>query len=563
MLELAPSAEDNPSWRRFRALLLGLVACRGLVLLCVLPPFEGWDEYQHVGYIQHVWETGGPAIFGETRVPPALLSALAEFPQARSALDPRDPSGRSAYVQYWARRQPWAAPGPAPPPPQGEIPLYQAQHGEFYYRLVAPLFAAAGGVDRLRSSVGALRLLNLVMTVVAVAIALGVVGRHVRDCRHAAVIGLLIATQPLFLANGVRVSNDALGVMLATAAVATGLSLNRDRLLCGSATLGVLTGLSILAKATNFGLVPFAACCWLVVVARDGVRWRIAAPAAALLISGALAVTLGEFRSNYARYGLVTPMQEPIVNRILGRSATDLLRTAGQLDWGERLGRLWLCENLGVGGWSFIPPTYEQIRVYRALNQICLVGWLFAVIPLARQGHPIFRARRLPMLCLIICAGYTAALAYHMVQSSLSWGSPSTGAWYACPAYPWFLALVAGGGLAWPLGRYRVLLPAALAVTLFYVDSVLVLGRMAATYAGGASGWEILRRLAYLQPAPLGTSTLLAASGGAVILFAVILRGVFREPSVSDLPGAQSPEQSGSRSLTPLDSGQSPGSNGV
>ena len=41
-------------WRRLRVLLVALVVCRGVVLLSILPPFEGWDEYQHVAYVEHM-----------------------------------------------------------------------------------------------------------------------------------------------------------------------------------------------------------------------------------------------------------------------------------------------------------------------------------------------------------------------------------------------------------------------------------------------------------------------------------------------------------------------------
>ena len=34
-----------------------------------MPPFEGWDEYQHVAYVVHVSETGRRATLGETEVP--------------------------------------------------------------------------------------------------------------------------------------------------------------------------------------------------------------------------------------------------------------------------------------------------------------------------------------------------------------------------------------------------------------------------------------------------------------------------------------------------------------
>ncbi len=39
------------SWRAIRRLLTALVLARGVMLMCVLPPLEGWDEYQHVAYV--------------------------------------------------------------------------------------------------------------------------------------------------------------------------------------------------------------------------------------------------------------------------------------------------------------------------------------------------------------------------------------------------------------------------------------------------------------------------------------------------------------------------------
>ncbi len=76
-------------WPRLRLLLVTLVLCRGLVVVCALPPFEAWDEYQHVAYVQHIAETGRSAILHETKVPASLLLA--------------QESGRSApYELAWA-----------------------------------------------------------------------------------------------------------------------------------------------------------------------------------------------------------------------------------------------------------------------------------------------------------------------------------------------------------------------------------------------------------------------------------------------------------------------------
>src|SRR5439155_22851733 len=85
--EMSRTTEDRRRWLRLRALLVALVVCRGLVYLGVLPLFEGWDEYEHVGYVVHVLETGRPAEPGRTNVPPSLLAGLVTFPLPKCVVD--------------------------------------------------------------------------------------------------------------------------------------------------------------------------------------------------------------------------------------------------------------------------------------------------------------------------------------------------------------------------------------------------------------------------------------------------------------------------------------------
>jgi hypothetical protein len=247
--------------RRLRIILTALVFCRGIVLLCILPPFEGWDEYQHVAYVVHLNETGERPWLAQSNVPASLLDKLAGFPHCNSALRQiGSVPGVLDYTGFWERegqRPPTTSQTPA------KIGLYQAQHGPLYYALVGPLFAALGGVDDLRRSIGGLRFANLLMTTAAVWVALGVVAGLVRDRRLAACCGLLIATQPLFLINGVRVANDALGVLLATLSIAWALRTPRRFPVAHSLGLGMLVGLAVLAKSVNFGVVPFVGVCWL------------------------------------------------------------------------------------------------------------------------------------------------------------------------------------------------------------------------------------------------------------------------------------------------------------
>ncbi len=516
----AGPATSGKAWWRFRMLLVGLVLCRGLVLLCVMPPFEGWDEYQHVGYVVHVAETRRRAVLNETIVPPALVTAAVQFPQPKSALEQIGRLGAVDYATFWARRDP-------PVRQAGDVAMYQAQHAPMYYRMAAPLFRALGGVADLRTSVGGLRLVNLLLTAVAVAVVLEGVGRVVRRPRDAALIGLVIAAQPLLLFNGVRVASDALGVLLAAVVVSWGLRLHRRRLLVGSAGLGLATGLAILAKAVNFGLVPFVASCLLLVVVRDRPSLRRSALGGLLLALGVVAVTQFEWRLNLARFGGLTPMQEAVVNRSRGRTAGDLLGVAATIDWSKVVRRLWLRDSFFAGGWSFLGTDVRLVKLYYFAGLAGLAGWGWRVVARGRRESAVFESARAPAAGLVLCAGFTAALAYHMVQSKLAWGAPTTTAWYACPALPWFLMLVAGGGLAWPLGRFRAAVPVLLTTACLVGESFAVWARMVPTYSGGASGLEALRRLAHLQPPAFGTATLLTASIGSWVMLAaaaVVLR---------------------------------------
>lgn len=511
---------DSRFWFRLRGWLLGLVVCRGLVLMCVLPPFEGWDEFQHVAYVQHIGETNQRPIPGETRIPPSLEAALVAFPQPRCPSHPLFHAGTNAYHDFWQSPQASSAEPLGPQAIHG-VPLYEAQHGSLYYRLVAPLYKAAGGVSQLRTSVAVLRLVNLLLTVGAVAIALAIVGRVVDDPRQAGWIGLLIAMHPLFLINGVRVANDALGVFLATAAIGVCFAFGSCRPMLKGLAIGVLTGLAILAKATNFGLLPFVLIVWMTTSVRERLPIRRATLAGALIVAGLVVVLQGEIRTNLARTGHLSAMQEVVRNRETGRTTQDVLRQAWKTDWGSWLTAFWLRDNYCVGGWSFLHASIQDVRAYRGLTIACLLGWVAALARRRKAGLSLLSSWRVPLFCLAICLSYTLAIAYHSILTRLAYGpSAGSGTWYASPTFPWFLVLVGAGGLSWPIRRFRLAFPLALAGIFAHGEASLNLGLMATIYTGGASGFELLRRLAFLQPAFLGSATLIAASAGCILLLA-------------------------------------------
>ncbi len=564
------SPRPSSFWQRLCWLLVGLVVARGVAAACVLPPFEGWDEYQHVAYVEKMHRGESRPVLEQATIPPEFLAQVVAFPQPIWALKGGLARfGAIGHAEFQARFDPRQPHVTLPRFRGGSERLYQAQHGPLYYRLVAPFYAALGGMNNLRASVAGLRLVNVGLTAAAVALTLGILRRITRSERLAALLALPLAAHPLFLLNAVRVANDALGVLMATAAVGVGIALavglgrmGRRPLGCALA-LGLAIGLAAQAKATNLALLPFAAACWLAWGVREHKQHRLNPGrfvlAGLLLAIGFLALESSNLRFNLEHYASPAAMQETLVNRRNGRSPLDLLRTAAALPWSQELGRLWTRGLFFKGGWSFVQTSEQATLSYQKLVSFGLAGWIVwglgglvtrrrSGMAARRSNAPVFLAASAPGLLVVLVLGYTAALGYHMVQSKLAWGIVSTGPWYACPALPWFLVLVSRGGLAWPLGRCREALPWLLAATGVWAELVGIWGAMIPTYAAASGGLTAsLEHLAQLQPVFLGTSTLaLALAAELLLLVALVL--TFRDATRAEsIPAALPPPNRHSR----------------
>ncbi len=545
-------AAASPRFARRVAGLLGLiVVARGLALICALPPFEGWDEYQHVGYVEHLAAGGATPVVGVTDVPRAVLAGAVAFPQPYSAVrDGLGASGAVGYSRFWADRDA----GTPPTFREGPVRLYQAQHGPLSYQLMRPLYSAFGGAGDLAASISAVRLMNVLLTAAAVVVAFAILARHLADRRAAAWIGLALATYPLFLMNGARVANDALAVLLATLTVGAGLSLSSkpwprpSRLAAACLGTGLLAGFAVLAKATNYALAPFLGFCLVLIALRPETSPRRVAACVVAMAAGFLVVTQAEMRFNLAHYGSISSMQEAAVNHARGLGRADLLRVAmNDIPWSHWVVDLWSRLIFFAGGWSFQGTDPKAILRHRDLIAIGLSGWIwgaFAWLAARRRGEgppPIFANPRLAPACVVIVASYTAALGYHMTQSKLAWGQWSTGAWYASPAVPWFLALVVLGLLRWPLrGRLRAVPVLALVAASIAAETLAVHGRMIPLYTGFAPWAEGMDRLASLHPWWLGRWTMAAAwVVEAVALAALVL--VLRDAAPAGRPRLRGP----------------------
>ncbi|MGD0387781.1 MAG: hypothetical protein ABSC42_02405 [Tepidisphaeraceae bacterium] len=503
----------------FNFALVAAYLCRGVILCCILPPMEMWDEYQHFARIAYLHEMGRSPVFRQADVPVSVMEQMMQYPQAVWNGKETIPGGGQPYPQFWLNNdRPKFHPGTTPP-------LYEAQQAPLYYWLMLPIFNAAGGTDHLAASVSVLRLVNVGFGAAALAVILAWAARACRQRQYAMAIGLWAGLQPLLLLNSTRVANDSLAFLLAVIVVAWTLALNGQRLRWHAAAIGALTGLGILTKATDLALIPFVLLCLLAVAWRRETKWPDAGAAAAIFFIVVAAEISPAVIDSFRHFGVPFPIQEAIYNHAHGVKLSALLvwlRRDHWWAWWTVYRQCFLDGGLWVGGWSILLPPRLFIVVYQGLLFAALLGWPAAwLFRRERLGDSrVFRrAWTAPAIIMLFCC-VLAEMSVHAMESMTALGVCSTAPWYAAPALPWLLAVLATGALAWRhtrLGYFVALIMPAFFILVEFFDEF---GRMVATYSQRSLSLAALRRLGSLHPAWLRLPTLATATLLALILLA-------------------------------------------
>ncbi|HPF40307.1 MAG TPA: phospholipid carrier-dependent glycosyltransferase [Phycisphaerae bacterium] len=441
-------------WLIFTSLCVALYCVRGVFVLSVFPPLEGWDEYQHVAYVEYLLENGRAPIFNEDSfVPRVLHEELVRFPHSKFAIDQLHGIGAVSYEDFWLLDAPPTAFDGAPP-----IRLYQAQHSSLYYRLVAPAYAFAKSHWGFLAALTTLRAINLLFGAGAIAIALWAIGRLLKPGPFRHLVGLLLALQPLFLLNCARIANDAPAVLFGTAAVVAMLLMGVRPTIRAAILVGLFLGVGVLMKTTNLGLLPMAAFVFLYAGWKG--EWRRAMTTGAIAGACFIAVTGYMFASNLQTFGMLTPMQEAIQNRADGKTWGDYVERATEIDWRREVGNRYLSHSLWRGGWSSLLPNWRLLGVSRFFIKmhevlVCFgaVGWLWLLAPRNREERFIFDRPGVASGIFVLWLGVTAALCVHMLQTAVALPNVATNIWYAAVIFPWLLVLVGQGFASFPSPR--------------------------------------------------------------------------------------------------------------
>lgn len=501
MVRFVPrSLSWSKPWPHYCALLVLIFLVRAVFVLSILPPFEGWDEYQHLAHIAFISENGrSPVLGGGDSVPGSLYPALAAYPHSRlGALQLADLGVRD-YESFWADPiRPKVNPQARP------IRLYQAQQSPLYYWCMTPIYEWCGGAKHILGMVTTLRLINALFAAASVWIALRVVGFLMKEGAVQYLVALLIAFQPLFLINVARVANDAMAIFFGTLAVWALLVLMRRSYWPGVFVAGVALGLGILSKATILSLVPFAAAAFVLPWLQKRLPLTRAALGGLLCLSLVGALTFRYFSFNHMHFGVLTPLQESLDNHAAGKTFGDAARTAGEIDWWGKFQSRYGRHALWFGGWSWLRAPAWMTKTHELLVYVSMIGWSFVLLPRARRERFLFRSGGDIAAMFVLCIGVGLGLGFHAIQSKMALGDVATNAWYAAASFPWLACLFCQGLSLYPT-RWVTVIAGSMMLLLYGAAEVYgTFFVMAPHYANAEWSGAVFERLALMHPAALG-----------------------------------------------------------
>jgi hypothetical protein len=331
-------------------LLLGLIAAlglaRGTYWILVTPVWNPIDETAHYAYAQSIATGGGVPTVGHDRVETVVLEIAKTSPT------------------YYFRSEPYQA-TPGDNFWGGTAQQYEAVQGPIYYALLAPAYWL-GRPFGVLASVYALRFASVLLALTAVPLTY-LLARELfpRQRRIWLLAPLVLVVIQGFNANLASVSNDALVVPSAAAALLL-LLRARHSFTAGSAVLaGLALGVAVVNKTTVLGLIPLAGLflLGLVVTGRRSlsaiVRWGAIYGAAGSVILAPWLLW------NFHAYGAISPGA-----RIAAITGVSQMRVPLTLDG---LRTHWL--GAGYGLWDFQLMSLGR-RAYGYVFETALVAAL-------------------------------------------------------------------------------------------------------------------------------------------------------------------------------------------
>jgi hypothetical protein len=521
----------SAEWQKICLALVLLIIARGVFVLCVLPPFEGWDEYEHIAYIVYIKEQREIPRFGQSTVPESMSEMLRRYPHAQYDSEQTGAWGAKTYNDFWVSEHNDVVKNLPP------ISLYEGQQMPLYYLLALPFWTLFSSISTL-AGIYALRLINVLLLAATVFIFLKTLETCIAKVKHRLVIGLLVASAPMYLINAARVSCDSLAILFGSLTLYFTIAALRKSPARSLAFASSFLALGILSKATMCMMVPVV----VTGIVMCGYQRRLSSPVKTLAACALIVLVLlcPYYYYHYRAAGGFYRMTDFITAHVQGKSSLWIWSQALDVGWTTRL-REWLfCRELWCSGWSFIfLPMW--LRVIYRFSMYAFWGLAVGVglkrgwgkrLPTSHLEYLFSENKDLTVFaCLVLSV--VAGLAGFATLSLANWGIVAVIPSYFMIAFPAWTVFVYQAALF--LGKRAAFwcvhillgfhLGSELLGTLYLMPT-----RFTATSWSGQT-WTRLIQLHPIFPSPwFIVPTLILIAGLLIYLLRILWRGEFTTP---------------------------------
>lgn len=452
---------DSRSTAQRLLVLCALFVIKGVFYSLVLPMWEGYDEYAHLAFIQHI-ALHHTLTLPDTRVSQEIDQSLhlAPVPWELVKLNP----SYTSHDQYWRlpaeereRRQAQLRDLPiAYQYTTGEAFLYEGKQAPFYYLVTSPVYALARQTA-LPTRVLIFRFLNVLIGALILPITFAAGRKTFLNSELAFVAPALIASMPELYIDIARVGNESMAIVFYSAFTLL--------LLCaverGSnylALSGLSLGLLLVSKAYGLAAIPALVFVILCSALTSSRRWRV-------IISGALAITLAALISfwwylrNVRLVGSVM-WTDGAPDRPI--TPLEIIRSISRVDWRTAVKSL-ASSHIWFGDWSFLSVRTWMYQVLEAFALIAAIGLIVLALRAYKQQKGISRLA----VHAVVYSSFVASIAYHVLMNFLNYGVGASPGWYLYAVIVPEMILLIAGLFAFQAGRR---LSIALIVSFFLLE---------------------------------------------------------------------------------------------